>query len=91
VFDGWDMSTPVSFGMLVKGTPSQAGAFGALYGEGDMRLGIGLNFTYLGNLEIGVGYNFFFGNPNKTIGDSLLKVNPYTDRDNATLHMTYNL
>jgi len=91
VVDGWDLSTPVSFGMLVKGTPSQAGAFGALYGQGDMRLGAGINMQYLGNLEIGVGYNFFFGNPNKTIGDSLLKANPYMDRDNVTLHITYNI
>ncbi len=91
IFDGWDMSTPVSFGMLVKGTPSQAGAFGALYGEGDMRLGVSLNFQYLGNLEVGAGYNFFFGDPNKTIGDSLLKANPYMDRDYATFHITYNL
>ncbi|WP_084183393.1 DUF1302 domain-containing protein [Nevskia soli] len=91
IFNGWDMSTPISFGMLVKGTPEQAGAFGALYGEGDTRLGVSLNFQYLGNLEVGVGYNFFFGDPNKTIGDSLLKANPYMDRDYATFHITYNL
>ena len=91
IIDGWDMSTPISFGMIVKGNPSMAGAFGALYGEGDMRLGVSANFQYLGNLEVGVGYNFFFGDPNKTIGDSLLKANPYMDRDYATFHITYNL
>jgi hypothetical protein len=91
VINGWDLSTPVSFGMLVKGTPSMAGAFGALYGAGDTRLGVSVNMQYLGNLEIGVGYNFFFGDPNKTIGDSPLKANPYMDRDYATLHITYNL
>ncbi len=91
LLDGWDLSTPISFGMLVKGTPSQAGAFGALYGQGDMRLGVSVNLQYLGNLEVGAGYNFFFGDPNKTIGDSLLKINPYMDRDNVTLHVAYNL
>ena len=91
IFNGWDMSSPVSFGWLVKGTPSMAGAFGALYGQGDMRLGVSLNFQYLGNLEVGVGYNLFFGNPNDTIGDSLLKRNPYMDRNYTTFHMTYNL
>lgn len=91
VFDGWDMSTPVSFGMLVKGNPAMAGAFGALYGQGDTRLGLSLNFQYLGNLEVGVGYNFFFGNADATIGSSLLKANPYMDRDYATFHMAYNL
>jgi hypothetical protein len=91
IFNGWDMSMPISFGMLVKGTPSMAGAFGALYGEGDTRLGVSLNFQYLGNLEVGLGYNFFFGDPNKLIGDSLLKANPYMDRDYATFHIAYNL
>ena len=91
IFDGWDMSTPVSFGMIVKGNPSMAGAFGALYGAGDMRLGLSMNFQYLGNLEIGVGYNFFFGDANKLIGDSMLKANPYMDRDYATFHVAYNL
>jgi hypothetical protein len=88
--DGWDLSMPISFGMLVKGTPEQAGAFGALYGAGDTRLGVSVNLQYLGNLEVGIGYNFFFGDPNKTIGDSLLKANPYMDRDYATFHITYN-
>jgi len=91
IFNGWDMSTPVSFGMIVKGDPAMAGAFGALYGAGDMRLGVSANFQYLGNLEVGVGYNFFFGDPNKLIGDSLLHANPYMDRDYATFHITYNL
>jgi hypothetical protein len=91
IWNGWDMSTPISFGMIVKGNPSMAGAFGALYGEGDTRLGVSMNFQYLGNLELGVGYNFFFGDPNKLIGDSLLKANPYMDRDYATFHIAYNL
>jgi hypothetical protein len=91
IWNGWDLSTPVSFGMIVKGNPALAGAFGALYGEGDTRLGLSLNFQYLGNLELGVGYNFFFGDPNKTIGDSMLKANPYMDRDYATFHIAYNL
>jgi len=90
IWNGWDMSTPISFGMIVKGNPSMAGAFGALYGEGDTRLGVSANFQYLGNLELGVGYNFFFGDPNKLIGDSMLKANPYMDRDYATFHATYN-
>lgn len=91
VFDGWDLSTPIGFSMLVKGNPAMAGAFGALYGEGDTRLNIGITLRYLQNLKIGIGYNFFFGDPNKTIGASLLKANPYVDRDYATLNIAYNL
>ncbi|MGH8456147.1 MAG: DUF1302 domain-containing protein, partial [Stenotrophobium sp.] len=91
VFSGWDITTPISVAAIVKGNPSMAGAFGPLYGEGDRRLGLGVTMSYLSNLEIGVSYNFFFGNPNKTIGNSTLKANPYSDRDYATLNIKYNL
>jgi hypothetical protein len=91
VISGWDVSMPVAIGSLIKGTPSLAGSFGALYGEGDTRLGVNLNFTYLQNLSFGLGYNFFFGDPNKLIGNSLLHANPYSDRDYATFNIKYDL
>jgi len=91
IYDGWDMSTPLSFSMLAIGNPALAGGFGALYGQGDKRLGIAVNFQYLQNLKIGLGYNFFFGDPNKLIGQSNLHANPYVDRDYATLNIAYNL
>ncbi|EIT67885.1 MULTISPECIES: DUF1302 domain-containing protein [Hydrocarboniphaga] len=90
VVQGWDVSTPITVASLVKGTPALAGAFGALYGDGDTRVSLSVQFTRLQNLQIGVGYNFFFGNVNKTIGDSTLKANPYTDRDYATFSAKYN-
>lgn len=91
IFDGWDLSMPISFAMLVKGTPEMAGAFGALYGEGDTRLGVGLSFKYLQNLTLAFGYNMFFGDANKKIGPSLLPANPYVDRDYATFTITYHV
>ena len=91
IFEGWDMSTPLTFSALVSGTPELAGAFGALYGEGDMRLGASVVFSYLGNLQLGLGYNWFFGNVNKTIGNSTLKANPYADRDYATFTIKYDI
>ncbi|MGH7972515.1 MAG: DUF1302 family protein, partial [Limisphaerales bacterium] len=86
-----DLTTPISFGWLVKGNPSMPGVLGALYGEGDMRLNIGVSMQYLQNLKIGLGYNFYFGNPDKNIGPSFLKQNPYADRDNVTLNFNYSL
>ncbi|PTU30073.1 DUF1302 domain-containing protein [Stenotrophobium rhamnosiphilum] len=91
IVGGWDMSTPITFGWLVKGNPSIPGAFGALYGEGDMRLSVMANFQYLQNLQIGVGYNKFFGDPGKNIGDSFLKQNPYADRDNIAINIKYSI
>lgn len=89
--DGWDFTMPVTFSSLIKGTPALAGAFGALYGEGDTRFSISFNFSYLQNLNFGFGYNMFFGNTSKNIGDSTLKANPYTDRDYATFSIKYDL
>ena len=89
VIAGWDFSMPTTFAYL-KNNPALAGAFGALYGDGDMRASIGFSMTYLSNTQIGVGYNWFFGDAGKTIGDTTLAANPYTDRDYATLNVKYN-
>jgi hypothetical protein len=91
IIGGWDMSTPVTFGWLVKGNPSMPGAFGALYGAGDMRVSVMANFQYLQNLQIGFGFNKFFGDPGKNIGQSFLKQNPYSDRDNVSINIKYSI
>lgn len=91
IIGGWDLSTPINFGLLVNGNPSMPGSFGALYGEGDMRLSIMANFQYLQNLQIGFGYNRFFGDPDQNIGDSFLKQNPYSDRDNIAINFKYSI
>ncbi|HEU0195791.1 MAG TPA: DUF1302 family protein [Nevskiaceae bacterium] len=91
LFDGWDMSTPVSFSMLVKGNPELAGSFGALYGQGDQRLGLGVSFQYLQNLTLALGYNLFFGNANELIGHSLMHANPFVDRNYATFTVKYHI
>lgn len=90
LFSGWDLSTPVGFSML-RGNPAMAGAFGALYGDGDKRLSVGVTMQYLQNLRIGASYNFFFGDVNRAIGKSLLKANPYADRNYVTLSVSYDI
>lgn len=91
IIGGWDMSLPITFGWLVKGNPSIPGAFGALYGAGDMRLSVMANFQYLQNLQIGFGFNKFYGDADKNIGNSFLKQNPYADRDNVSINIKYSL
>lgn len=90
IIPAWDMNMPVSFAWLAKGNPSMAGAFGPLYGEGDMRASLGLGMKYLQNLDISVGYNWFWGDAGKTINNSTLAANPYVDRDYATLSIKYD-
>jgi hypothetical protein len=91
VFSGWDISTPINFAWLVDGTPSTPGVFGALYGEGDMRASLGVTGQFLQNFELSLSYNAFFGDPDKHIGNSTLKANPYVDHDYLALSAKYNL
>lgn len=91
VFAGWDVGTPVTIAWLVDGTPSTPGVFGALYGEGDQRLSVGITAQYVQNLEFAVNYNAFFGDSAKSIGRSNLKANPYADHDYVSLSVKYNL
>lgn len=88
---GWDLSMPISYSMIVIGNPSLAGAFGALYGQGDKRLGVGISMQYLQNFKVSLGYSMFFGNVNKLIKQSTLHANPYVDRNYASLSLSYNL
>ena len=90
ILPGWDFSAPISAGTIVKGNPEMAGAFGALYGEGDQRLSIGGSMQYLQNMQVGVTYNMFFGDAGRTIGNSTLKQNPYVDRDYVTFNIKYD-
>jgi hypothetical protein len=91
VFPGWDIGTPIAIGWLVDGTPSTPGVFGALYGEGDQRLSVGITAQYVQNLEFALNYNAFFGDPAKNIRNSTLRANPYADHDYLSLSIKYNL
>jgi hypothetical protein len=91
VFPGWDIGTPIQFSWLAEGTPSTPGVFGPLFGEGDMRASIGITAQYVQNLEFALNYNAFFGDPDKNIRNSLIRANPYTDKDYASFNVKYNL
>jgi hypothetical protein len=84
IFPGWDLQIPVNAAYGIKGTSSQPGAFGALTGEGDIRAGIGFNFTRLQRLTVGMTYSGFFGG-----GD--LQSRPLADRSNLAFTLRYAL
>ncbi len=90
IISGWDLKNQIAYGEITKGNPSLTAAFGALYGEGDRRLGVSGSMTYLQNLEIALSYNFFFGSTTKNIGESSLRQHPYADRDYASINVKYN-
>jgi hypothetical protein len=90
VLPGWDFTSNAAFGSILKGQPPFSAAFGALYGEGDTRFSLGAGMQYLQNMEFNVGYNWFFGNPNKKIGKSTIPALPFADRDYATFNVKYS-
>lgn len=83
LFSRWDLAVPVTYAAIINGTPAMAGSFGTLYGEHDQRASIFANFTYLQNLQLGVGYNAF-------LGAADLAKRPYADRDNVAINVKYS-
>lgn len=82
VFDGWDLQVPISFAGVLGGQSSLLSGLGSLQGEGDYRASLGLSFTRLQALTLGVSYNAFIGAPD-------FRERPYADRDNVSLTATY--
>ncbi|WP_084191323.1 DUF1302 domain-containing protein [Algiphilus aromaticivorans] len=89
VISGWDFTGLLSYADLTYGNPAQSGSFGALFGEGDRRLSVGGTMQYLQNLSLGLTYNFFFGDPEATIGESFQRQNPFVDRDYLSFNAKY--
>jgi hypothetical protein len=82
IFPGWDLQIPVNLAAGLHGSSSQSAALGAITGEGDLRAGIGFNFTYLGRLTLGTTVSGFFGG-----GD--LRKRPLSDRSNIAFTARY--
>ncbi len=81
VFPGWDIAVPVTFQAIAKGSPAP-GTFGALYGEGDQRDSVGITFSYLQRLNLGLTYSGFLGTPT-------VEQHPYADRDYVAFTAKY--
>ncbi len=83
VFDGWDVQVPMTFAGIVRGHGSFLSGMGALMGPNDRRASVGVNFTRLQALQLGVTYSAYLGKPNFTD-------RPYQDRDNIGLTVKYS-
>lgn len=80
VFQGWDLDVPLSFSNVFSGSTPMAGSISGV--AGDRRLSVGSTFKYLGNLEVGLKYIAYLGEP-----DPIKR--PFADRDYATFSMKY--
>ena len=83
VFDGWDLQIPMTFAGIVRGHGSFLSGMGALMGPNDRRASVGVNFTRLQALQLGVSYSAYLGSPNFTD-------RPYQDRDNLGITVKYS-
>ncbi|TXH05881.1 MAG: DUF1302 family protein [Nevskiaceae bacterium] len=83
IFPAWDLQIPMTFAGVGRGHGSLLSGLGALMGPNDRRASVGVNFTYLQQLQLGVSYSAYFGSPNFTD-------RPYQDRDNLGVTVKYN-
>jgi hypothetical protein len=81
IFEGWDLSVPISYSQQISGRT----LVGGVGGEGDQRYGIGATFTYNGNFSVGVSYLGFLGDPSLDLKSNRL----LTDRDQLSVSMKY--
>lgn len=83
IFEGWDMSLPLSYQHQIAGR-TLTGGLGA---EGDARYSVGSNFTYRGNFQIGFSYNGYLGDPSTATNK---EQRLFTDRDYISMTMKYS-
>lgn len=81
VFEGWDLTVPISYSKQINGRT----LVGGVGGEGDARYGLAASFTYKGNLSVGVSYLGFLGEPSLDLKTNRL----LTDRDQLSVSMKY--
>lgn len=83
VFPAWDATIPIVLGAMIDGQSSLLAGFGQLNGPGDYRASVGITFTRLQALQLGIAYNAY-------IGSADYKLRPFQDRDNVSMSAKYN-
>lgn len=81
IFGDWDMNVPISYAQQIAGRTLSGG----VGGQGDKRVSLGVNFTYRGNLQIGLTYLGYFGAPSLDLVHQRL----LADRDQISLTVKY--
>lgn len=84
VLHGWDMRIPFSYQQAIEGRSALNGGFGSLFDEGDIRVGLGVELTYLQKLTFGFNYGGFFGRAH-------FFDHPLADRDTLGLSIRYSV
>lgn len=82
IFEGWDLTVPISYSQQLNGRT----LIGGVGGEGDKRFSIGASFVQRGNLSVGVTYLAYLGDASL----DAVKYRPLTDRDQLSLNLKYS-
>lgn len=82
IFEGWDLTVPVSYSQQLSGRT----LLGGVGGKGDKRYSIGASFVRQGNLSVNVTYLGYLGDASL---DSV-KYRPLADRDQLSLNLKYS-
>ena len=83
VFSAWDVTLLLQLSGVGSGHSALTAGLGSLMAEGDYRLGIGVEFTRLQNLSLGMNYSGFLGDPH-------FRRRPYQDRDTLSFIAKYS-
>jgi hypothetical protein len=83
VFQGWDLRIPISYQHALKGRSALNGGFGSLFDRDDIRVGVGVEMTWLQDLTVGVNYSGFMG------GKPHFNDRPLADRDTVGFSLKY--
>jgi len=82
IFEGWDLTVPISYSQQLSGRT----LLGGVGGKGDKRYSIGASFVRRGNLSIGVTYLGYAGGASLDAVENRL----LADRDQLSLNMKYS-
>ncbi len=84
VFEGWDLSVPISYSTQIRGRTLTGG----LGGEGDRRYSVSASMIYRGNMSLGLNYLGYLGGPNPNGAAKTFR--PFTDRDQLSIVGKYS-
>ena len=82
IFEGWDLTVPVSYSQQLSGRTLLAG----VGGEGDKRYSVGATFVRKGNMSVNFTYLGYLSNASL----DPVRNHTLTDRDQLSMNLKYS-
>ncbi len=84
IFEGWDLTVPISYSQQLNGRTLVGGVGGG--GQGDKRYSIGGTFVRRGNMSVNVTYLGYLGDASL----APVRYRPLADRDQLSMNLKYS-